>query len=662
MSTKLRLLSQLLLGLIILLLGVSYNNSGTKLGLVVQARTTPKIQILLPLYQYPEWYNPSTYLWDDVAAANQLVPITFIINPNSGPNGGPPNEDFVHGMSDLRTAGVTMIGYITTNYGNRSVNDVLAEIDLYHTHFTAHGVTGIFFDEVAATADKIAYYEQLYAYVNATEKLTKVFLNPGAPIDESYLSRPAGDTVVIYDSVASDWATYQVDRYVANYPAQRFGAVIFAATTNLTTMQAYVDLAVARNINYLYITNDSGADPWDTLPAFWNAMLTYMQQINATAATPTPTATQTPIATPTPTATAPLTTTPTTTPTPTVTLPAVATATSTSTATPIPQETITRPLYLAWVSKALPTPTAIPTDVAQAAWQRVGQGGIEGSALAVQGDLLFVGDRRSFAQGGGLYTRNLAGCAAQPTFTRISSLPVSVLSVDFQGAFGAAAAFGDKIFYTSDGGTSWQQTSSAVGRPRTIALAGGNVFYAGAETEGIYRSTNGGATWGQQTDQPPNINVLQLYNSTLWIGTDEKGVFIFTIGDTAPSPKNGGLPEGSKSQQVYDFAFRSANEIYLATYDGVYQGDGVNNWRAFGLQGRELLSLALVGDQLYAGARDASNRGQEAGVWRRSLTNGEWQAITSPGWDNTYTVRTLLSVPACSGLLAATDDGVWIYR
>jgi len=65
------------------------------------------LQILYPLYSYPNRYSPGTYTWGYVAAAT--APITAIINPDNGPT-GPPNADYLHGMGDLQRAGVTMVG------------------------------------------------------------------------------------------------------------------------------------------------------------------------------------------------------------------------------------------------------------------------------------------------------------------------------------------------------------------------------------------------------------------------------------------------------------------------------------------------------------------------------------------------------------------------
>ncbi|MEZ4866386.1 MAG: spherulation-specific family 4 protein [Caldilineaceae bacterium] len=294
------------------------------------AHTTadPKVQILLPLYRYPEWWDSAAYIWDDVAAANARVPITVIINPNDGPDGGPPLDDFVRGMSDLRAGGVRMIGYIPTNYGARDINAVMADVDLYDTHFAAHGVTGIFFDEVTDSADKLAYYEQLYTYVKAKANLDEVFLNPGAPFDEGYLTRPAGDTVVLFEDAGSNWPTYEADAFVANYPATRFVALIHGTSTDFALIRSYVDLAVGRNIGYLYITDDGLPNPWDSLPSFWDDLLAYLQQLNQVSPTATATGTPTVVVT--------ATQSPTLTPSPTPSLTSSPTPSTTPTASPTP--------------------------------------------------------------------------------------------------------------------------------------------------------------------------------------------------------------------------------------------------------------------------------------------------------------------------------------
>lgn len=229
------------------------------------------LRILIPLYSYPSWYAPATYVWDEVAAAAARVPITAVINPNSGPDGGPPNSDYARGLADLRAAGVSLLGYVATGYGSRPAAAVKADIDLYDAYFN---LDGIFLDEADNTTHGLAYYADLHAYVHSRSNLHEVVINPGIGTAEEYLATPAADTAVIFE-VNAGWSGHVPAAYVSNYPPQRF-AVLLYDIPDESGMRAAVDLAVRRNIGQVYVTDDAGANPWDTLPAYWSNLVDYV--------------------------------------------------------------------------------------------------------------------------------------------------------------------------------------------------------------------------------------------------------------------------------------------------------------------------------------------------------------------------------------------------
>jgi hypothetical protein len=319
-----------------------------------------------------------------------------------------------------------------------------------------------------------------------------------------------------------------------------------------------------------------------------------------------------------------------------------------------------------------PTPTVTP---GAAGWQRLGNAGMTSTSLAIQGGQLFMGDSRLFASGGGLYQRTLTACDPAPPWTRLDAVSYSVWSIVFQGSQGALAAYADNgMFYSNNSGNVWSQTQSQTGKPRTVASASGNLFFAGTEEDGVYRSDNGGETWVRQSENPTLINVVASNVVATWIGADAKtngngeiiddsqaGVWKLFGASNQPTQVVNGLT--GKSRQIWDFAFRTPTEIYIATYDGVYRGNGSDAWQRFGLADTEVLSLEIVSDRLYAGARDPGNAGNPAGVWVTTLAQSDWSPVVSDGWDPTATVRDLLYDGVhCVGLLAATNDGVWVYR
>jgi Spherulation-specific family 4 len=242
-----------------------------------------RLKLLIPLYIYPMHYNPATYAWLKIAKAQAQVAITAVINPSNGAI-APPNRDYAQGLKDLRSANVTLLGYVSTRYGDRPIAEVEAEIDLYAT---AYQVNGIFLDEAASSAEKLDYYQTLSRYIKAKPPLKQVVLNQGTQPDEGYLTRSAADTVIIFENYSKEWAGYQPPLYLSHYDATRFAMLIHSAA-DAEQMQQAIDLALARHVAYVYVTDDSpeGADtdPWNQLPTYWDAEVSYIQSLNRQAA------------------------------------------------------------------------------------------------------------------------------------------------------------------------------------------------------------------------------------------------------------------------------------------------------------------------------------------------------------------------------------------
>lgn len=239
-----------------------------------------QLEILLPLYAYPNHYEPEAYVWKRVVSAQAHVPITAIINPNNGPDNAPPNRDYVKGLNDLRTAKVKLLGYVHTNYGTRSLDAIKTDIDWYAQYYN---LNGIFLDEGASQAEYVDFYAKIYTYIKQKTGLTQVVLNQGTHGDEGYLSRPAADTIVLFENYSAQWSQYTPRSYVAEYPADRFAALIHS-TPDIETLQKTIDRARDRNVKYLYVTNRSpdigSRNPWDNLPSYWRSELNYLHQLN----------------------------------------------------------------------------------------------------------------------------------------------------------------------------------------------------------------------------------------------------------------------------------------------------------------------------------------------------------------------------------------------
>ena len=244
-----------------------------------QAITGKPPKILLPLYIYPNWYEGDNYAWSKVVEAAAKVPIVAIINPNNGPDGKPPNKDYQKGLEDLRKSDATILGYVYTQYGDRPKAEVIQDIILYARHYN---LDGIFLDETASNARQVEYYQDIYNYIKQNTYLKQVIVNPGTSADERYLSKPATDTAVVFENYPQPWEEYQLPPYSNSYKPERFAGLIHSVPDS-DSMKKYINLAMTRNMGYIYVTDDSpksdDGDPWNSLPSYWQEEVDYIQSL-----------------------------------------------------------------------------------------------------------------------------------------------------------------------------------------------------------------------------------------------------------------------------------------------------------------------------------------------------------------------------------------------
>jgi hypothetical protein len=239
------------------------------LALAGNALAAP-LGILVPAYFYPgSW-------WTSLNWSAARVPLVAIMNPASGPD-STQNPDYVVAVNGLRASGGRVIGYVSTSYATRGTNAVRADIDRY---FSFYAVDGIFLDEFTNDSDTnhLNYYAALNQYIHSKGTNLLVVGNPGINTLEAYLTRPCADTLVTFE-VDSGYATHVVDSWTTNHLARQFSHLPYAVAT-AATMTNNVNLAAARNVGWVYVTDDSGANPWDTLPAYWTNEVNYLGSLN----------------------------------------------------------------------------------------------------------------------------------------------------------------------------------------------------------------------------------------------------------------------------------------------------------------------------------------------------------------------------------------------
>ena len=241
-------------------------------------------RILIPLYNYPNWYVPDDYIWPRVTLLNSAV--TAILNPASGPGtGADPNSDYIQGMDDLVAGGISMVGYVATTYGAKSQAAVEAEIDLWVAGWEEHGLSGIFFDEVTSDGTDNALYLGFIAYVKAqfaAGTATPVFINMGTPAVDEVLVAAADTTIMVEGTQAVTFEPHTPPAYVSSYDKSKFcGLCHTAIESGPANIRDMTQLNDSRGYGWVYITDDVLGNPWDTLPTFLEDMDDQIVGINA---------------------------------------------------------------------------------------------------------------------------------------------------------------------------------------------------------------------------------------------------------------------------------------------------------------------------------------------------------------------------------------------
>jgi hypothetical protein len=198
------------------------------------------------------------------------------MNPNNGPS-ATVDSNYTSAVQALRNAGGRVLGYIYSSYTARALTEVESDIDRYHAFYL---IDGFFVDEMTndSNAAHLAYYEELYQYIKAKRASYGVVGNSGINTLAGYLTRPTVDALVTFES-NTGYPQYAPDPWTQTQPATAFSHLCYDVPAS-DTMTNYVRLAVAHNVGYIYVTDDRGNNPWDTLPSFWQAEVDLVEAIN----------------------------------------------------------------------------------------------------------------------------------------------------------------------------------------------------------------------------------------------------------------------------------------------------------------------------------------------------------------------------------------------
>jgi photosystem II stability/assembly factor-like uncharacterized protein len=254
------------------------------------------------------------------------------------------------------------------------------------------------------------------------------------------------------------------------------------------------------------------------------------------------------------------------------------------------------------------------------------------------------------------------GASWAPSHTgMIDDSDVMTLTIDSQHPQTIYATACTGIYRSTDDGAQWTKLRGIpYSSRRTRAFAQGrddtNMLLAGT-TEGLWISEDGGGAWRRVTPKELVVNaVIARPDGTILLGTEEAGVVRSSDRGRTWVTSNTGFSERFVFKLLFDAeGQRLIVAIWGAPrYGGVFVSPGVRGpWVRLGkgLEGRQVLSLALQGNTILAGTDEGIfERAPDAKAWTRMRTLLDGKEVHRR-------VTELLALPS-GRLLAATSKGV----
>jgi hypothetical protein len=226
------------------------------------AATPASTGLIVPLYAYPT--DPSWSALIQAKEAYPNVPIIAVVNPDSGP-GSSPNSNYVSGIASLKDAGITVVGYIATDYASVSLSTVEASISDYKSWYN---VNGVFFDEMSNSQSESGYYSSATDYAYSIG-LGLTVGNPGTSVPSNYVYTV--NIIVLYESPGLPSAS-TIASSAMGYASSNFA--VMAYDVGLPSQSYIQDLAPY--VSYVYFTDGQAPNPYPGIVASYLDDLTAM--------------------------------------------------------------------------------------------------------------------------------------------------------------------------------------------------------------------------------------------------------------------------------------------------------------------------------------------------------------------------------------------------
>jgi hypothetical protein len=208
--------------------------------------------ILVPLYSGdPSQFQDILNLQSEYRNVHFFI----IINPNNG-SGNAPNTTFSEWINRSEAAGITVLGYVYTSYGNRSMVSIMGDV---HNYSKWYGIHAIFFDEVSDNSSGESFYSSLVAQSRVLG-ISITIGNPGDFVPYGYLS--IFNVTVIYEDQGYP-SVSSLEGYAQNVSKDRLAVIAYGVPFSSSET-----ISIGAIAGFTYFSDQTLPDPYQNLSSY----------------------------------------------------------------------------------------------------------------------------------------------------------------------------------------------------------------------------------------------------------------------------------------------------------------------------------------------------------------------------------------------------------
>ena len=212
-----------------------------------------RVRAVVPAYFHPV---ADPFAWERLAQHANAVRMV-VLNVSDGP-GDRPDPAFRPVLERLTEAGVTVAGYVDTDYGRRSIADALIEMGAY---LDWYGLCAAFLDQVSSGHDDLDHYAILAEKARLLGVRLLAFNHGTHPVEEY------ADHAELLGTFEGPWRAYAetvVPNWVWSRPPEQFYHLLYSVPR--ARHAEACALVANRGAGGAFVTDHGGANPWDYLP------------------------------------------------------------------------------------------------------------------------------------------------------------------------------------------------------------------------------------------------------------------------------------------------------------------------------------------------------------------------------------------------------------